>query len=73
MALWTDPKVAIPGDVVVRLATVTAEMTQRMAELAVSSGLALLSIGTGRLLFDSACRDLGDDENESAVPHDLAA
>jgi len=73
MALWTDPKVAIPGDVVVRLATVTAEMTQRMAELAVSSGLALLSIGTGRLLFDAACRDLRDDENESAVPHDLAA
>ncbi len=73
MALWQDPKVGIPGDVVVRLATVTAEVTQRMAELAVSGGLALLSIGTGRLMLDSAYRDLGDEAKESTVHHDLAA
>jgi hypothetical protein len=47
-------------------------VTQRVVEMAVSGGLALVSVGTGRL-FDSSCRDLGDEGAECDVPHDLAA
>jgi hypothetical protein len=58
--------------VAVRLVWVAQEVTHRVVEMAVSGGLALFTVGTGRLI-DSSCRDLGDEGSESDVPHDLAA
>lgn len=73
MAPWEDPRVRIPGEVAVRLAWVAAGVTQRVIEWAVSGGLALVSVGTGRILLDSACKDLGEDASETSSVEHLAA
>lgn len=59
-----DRMVRIPRSVAVSLAWVTSSIAQRMIEMAVSGGLALLSVGMGRLLLDAACSDLGESFSE---------
>lgn len=73
MALWEDPRFRIPGGVALRMALVTKDMTQRVIQVAVGSGLAIVSVGVGRLLVEGACRELGETPPVEARHHSLAA
>jgi len=60
-------------EISLRLVLVGAGLVGKAWELAVSGGLALVSVGTGRLLLDGACRDLGEAAPQPDVAHPLAA
>jgi hypothetical protein len=70
---WDDLSLRIPGDVAVRLARIAIGATERVVEVAVGSGLAVVSVWTGHLLLDQACPDLGDEMAPAAQVQDLAA
>lgn len=72
MNLWNDPRVRLPEEVAVGMARVAGGMVERLLEVAVSSGLAVVSVGTGRLMPDG-CRDLGESEPENVPRYRVAA
>jgi flagellar biogenesis protein FliO len=73
MGFWEDPRVRVPGNVAVVLGQVAVGISERVVEIAVGSGLALVAVGTGHLLLDQACPDLGDETSARPRFHDLAA
>jgi len=73
MALWEDPRFRIPEGVALRMALMTKGMTQKVVQAAVGSGLAIVSVGVGRLLVEGACRELGETPLRNVRPHSLAA
>ena len=73
MFLTEDLVVRVPGEVAFRLAIVASEMTQRVAEIAVSSGLAIVTVGVGRLLFEPTGGNIEEEYQDSMAGHDIAA
>jgi len=60
-------------EITLRLALVGAGVAGKAWELAFGGGLALMTVGTGKLLLEGACRDLGEASPEPEIAHPLAA
>ena len=72
MNLREDSRLQLPGEIAVTLARLAGGIAQRMVEVAVSSGIALVSVGTGHLLMDDA-EDPADGEPGHAPRYRAAA